>query len=87
MIHRAESTICNDWRSLLYKAGGLGGAVSSLAGPGQSAVGDPAGEAPRSSEKFAFYNTKEEKNHLCGAFFQCFEYSLKNLSDTIDSLI
>ena len=55
---------CNDQRSLLYTAGG---AVSSLAGPGQSAGGD---EAPGSSEKFCILQyQKEAKKHLCGACF------------------
>ena len=48
--------------SLLYTAGGLGVAVSSLAGPGQSAGG---GEAPGSSEKFAFYSTKKRPENTC----------------------
>ena len=61
----AEGTICNDIRSLLYTTGGPS-AVSPLAGPGQSTG---VGEAPGTSEKFAFYNTKEAKKHLCGAFF------------------
>ena len=67
MIYRAEGTICNDRRSLLYTAGGSGGAVSPLTGPGQSAGG---GEAPGSSEKFAFYITKKRpKNTSVMHFF------------------
>ena len=54
----AESRICNERRSLLYTAGGLGDAVSSLPGPRKSAGGGPGGEAPGSSEKFAFYSFK-----------------------------
>ena len=66
MPNCAESTICNDRRSLLYTAGGLGGAVSSLAGPGQSAGGGPGSEASRSFEKFAFYSTKKrQKKNTC----------------------
>ena len=80
----AEGTICNDRRSLLYTAGGLRGAVSCLAGPGQSAGG---GEAPGSSEKFVFYTTKKSPKCTGGAFFQCLEYNYKKLSDAIDSLI
>ena len=57
----AEGTIFNGLPSLLYTAGGRGGAVSSRTGPGQSAGG---GEAPGSSEKFAFYNTKKRPKTL-----------------------
>ena len=39
-----------------------GGAVSPLAGPGQSAGG---GEEPGSSEKFAFYSTKKRSKNTC----------------------
>ena len=54
-------------RSFLKTSWGSGGAVSLSTGPEQSAGG---GEAPGSSEKFAFYSTKNEaKKHLCGAFF------------------
>ena len=66
MPNCAEGTICNDRRSLLYTTRGLGSVVSPLVGPGQSAGG---GKAPGSSEKIAFYSTKEAKKHLCGAFF------------------
>ena len=66
MPNFAEGTICNDRRSLLYTAGGLGGAVSPLAGPGQSAGG---GEASGSSEKFAFYSTKKRPNNTCVVHF------------------
>ena len=62
----AEGTICSDRRSLLYTAGGLGGAVSPLAGPGQSAGG---GEASASSEKFAFYSTKKGQKTLVWYIF------------------
>ena len=44
-----RSTICNDQRSLLIPVGGMGGAVSPLAGPGQSPGGCPGAkplEAP-----------------------------------------
>ena len=40
---------------------GVWGAVSPLAGPGQSAGG---GEVPGSSEKFAFYSTKKRSKTL-----------------------
>ena len=43
MPNCAESTICNDQKSLSCTAGGLGGAVSSLAGPGHSAGGGGGG--------------------------------------------
>ena len=55
-------TECDLFRSLFYTAGGSGGAVSPQAGPGQSAGG---GEAPGSSEKFAFYNTKKRPKNTC----------------------
>ena len=42
MPNCAEGTKCNDRRSLLCTAGGLGGAVSTLASPGQSAGGGEA---------------------------------------------
>ena len=42
------------------------GAVSPLADPGQSAGG---GEAPGSSEKFAFYNTKKRPKNTCVVHF------------------
>ena len=55
---------------LCRTAGGLGGAVSPLAGLGQSAGG---GDTPGSSEKIALYSTKRRpktgQKHLCGAFF------------------
>ena len=66
VIYCAEGTICNDLRSLLYTAGGPGGAVSTLAGPGQSAGG---GEAPEISEKCAFYNTKKRPKNTCVVHF------------------
>ena len=66
VIYCAEGTICNDRRSLVYAAGGLGGAVSPLAGPGQSAGG---GEALGSSEKFAFYSTKKRAKNTCVVHF------------------
>ena len=47
-----------DRRSLLHTAGGLGGAVSLPAGPGQSPGGGPGGEAPGSSDTFAFSSSK-----------------------------
>ena len=57
---------------------GFGGAVSPLAGPGQSAGG---GEAPKSSEKFAFYSTKKKQmcgQHLCGKFFSVLNTIIKS---------
>ena len=62
MQNCAEGTIRNDQRSLLYTAGGLGGAVSPLAGPGQSAGG---GQAAGSSENFAFYSIKKRPKNTC----------------------
>ena len=59
----AEGAICNDRRSLLYTAGGWG---CCLAGPGQSAGG---GEAPGSSEKFAFYSIKRGQNTFVWCIF------------------
>ena len=50
--------ICNDRRSLLHTAGGLGGAVNPPAGPGQSPGGGPGSEAPGSSDTFAFSSSK-----------------------------
>ena len=61
MPNCSEGTICNDRRSLLCTAGGLGGAVSPLADPGKSAGG---GEAPGSSEETAFYSTKKRPKTL-----------------------
>ena len=54
----AAGATCNDRRSLLHTAGGLVGAVSPLAGPGQSPGGGPGGEAPGSSDTFAFSSSK-----------------------------
>ena len=72
MPNCAKSTICNDRRPLLDTAGGLGDAVSSLPGPGQSAGGGPEGEAPRSSEKFAFYISKKRPKNTCVVHFLVF---------------
>ena len=56
-----------------------------LAGPRQSAGG---GEAPGSSEKFAFYSTKKRPKNTCVVhFFSVLNTIIKKLSDTIDSLI
>ena len=41
--HCAGAAICNDQRSLPLAAGGLGGAVSPPAGPGQRPGGGPEG--------------------------------------------
>ena len=54
----AAGATCNDRRSLLHTAGGLGGAVSPPVGPGQSPGGGPGGEAPGSSDTFAFSSSK-----------------------------
>ena len=65
--------------------GGGGGAVSPLASPGQRAGG---GEAPGSSEKFAFYSTKTRPKNTCVVhFFSVLNTIIKKLSNTIDSLI
>ena len=45
----AGGTTCNDQKSLLPAAGGLGGTFSPRAGPGQRLAGDPGGEALASS--------------------------------------
>ena len=47
------------------------------------------GEAPRSSEKFAFYSTKKRPKNTCVVyFFSVLNTVIKKLSDTkIDSLI
>ena len=45
---------------------GVWGAVSPLGRPGQSAGG---GEAPGSSEKFAFYSTKRRPKNTCVVHF------------------
>ena len=64
--------MCNDRKSLLYTAGGLSGAVSSLAGPGQSAGGGPGGEASEALKNLHFTVPEKCQKHLCGAFFKVF---------------
>ena len=66
-------TICNDQRSSLYTAGGLGGVVSPPAGPGQSAGG---GEAPGSSEKLPYPN--RPKNTCVFYYFSVLNTVLKS---------
>ena len=66
MRNCAKGTICNDRKSMLYTAGGLGGAVRPLAGPEQSAGGS---EAPGSSEKFAFYSIRKRPKNTCVVHF------------------
>ena len=59
-----------DFRVLKISAGGMGGAVSPPAGPGQSSGGGPRGEAPGSSEDRTISTLKKRpKIHFHGAFF------------------